>query len=272
MQSLTRIAFNSPVLNVMSKAALKAARKLVRDFGEVEHLQVSRKGPGDFVSAADRRAEATLHAELQHARPEYSFLMEEAGEKQGKDLTRRWIIDPLDGTNNFLHGFPHFAISLALEEEGVITAGLIYDPLRDELFYAAKGQGAYLNEKRLRVSARDTLSNALMAASRPHPGQERAKDFMDSLEALKNLSGQVAGSRNLGAATLDLCYVAAGRLDLYVGLALSPWDMAAGLLIVQEAGGCLSDRHGGEAYFETHSILASCPGLYTSAVNILTKS
>ena len=272
MSSLTRIAFNSPVLNVMSKAALKASRKLLRDFGEVENLQVSRKGPGDFVSAADQRAEATIQAELSHARPDYSFLMEEAGEVLGKDRSRRWIIDPLDGTTNFLHSFPHFAISIALEEEGEITAGLVYDPIRDELFYAAKGRGAYLDEKRLRVSGRESLSDSLMSASRPHPAQESAKDFQSELVALRALSSHTGGSRNLGAATLDLCYIAASRLDLYVGLSLAPWDMAAGLLIVKEAGGYISDCKGGNDFFQTRSIVASCPGLYKPAMNLLLPS
>ncbi len=269
MTSLTRIAFNSPVLNVMSKAALKAARKLIRDFGEVENLQISRKGPGDFVSAADRRAEATLKAELGHARPDYSFLMEESGETINKDVSRRWIVDPLDGTTNFLHGFPHFAISIALEEDGEITAGLIYDPLRDEMFYAAKGQGAFLDEKRLRTSGRENLSEALISASRPHPGQDDAKTFKRQLENLRSLSSQIGGGRNLGSATLDLCYVAAGRLDAYVGLSLSPWDMAAGLLIVKEAGGYISDCKGGHNFFETRSIIASCPGLHKTAMTII---
>lgn len=272
MSSLTRIAFNSPVLNVMSKAALKAARKLLRDFGEVENLQVSRKGPGDFVSIADKRAEATLQAELSHARPDYSFLMEESGEILNKDISRRWIIDPLDGTTNFLHGFPHFAISIALEEDGEVTAGLVYDPLRDELFYAAKGHGAYRDERRLRVSAREDLPTALMSASRPHPKQEGAKTFENELASLKTLSSQTAGSRNLGSAALDLCYIAAGRLDLYVGLSLAPWDMAAGLLIVKEAGGYVSDHKKGTDFFKTRSVIASCPGLHKPALSILCPS
>lgn len=268
MSSLTRIAFNSPVLNVMSKAALKASRKLLRDFGEVENLQVSRKGPGDFVSIADKRAEATLQADLSYARPDYSFLMEESGEILNKDTSRRWIIDPLDGTTNFLHGFPHFAISIALEEEGEITAGLIYDPVKDELFYAAKGQGAFLDERRLRVSGREDLSTALLSASRPHPGQEASKIFGPQLEALKTLSTQTASSRNTGSAALDLCYIAAGRLDLYVGLYLQPWDMAAGLLIVKEAGGYMADHKKGTQFFAEGSIIASCPGLYKEAMKV----
>jgi myo-inositol-1(or 4)-monophosphatase len=239
----------------MSNAAFKAARGLIRDYGEVEHLQVSRKGPGDFVSTADKKAEDCLYKELKKARPSYGFIMEESGEIPGdEDCT--WIIDPLDGTTNFLHAIPHFAISIGLQKGSEIIAGVIYDPIKDELFYAEKGGGAFLNERRLRVSARQHLSDALLATGIPfasHTKEERIL-FQNSLEKAMPL---VAGVRRMGAASLDLAYVAAGRFEGYWELGIKPWDIAAGIVLVREAGGYVHDLKGENQPFETNSVIAT---------------
>jgi len=238
------MALRSANVTVMIQAVHKAARPLVRDFGEVENLQVSIKGPGDFVSAADRRAEQTLRRELARARPRFGFLLEETGVVSGEDRDHRWIVDPLDGTTNFLHGLPHFAISVALERRGELIAGVIYDPIKDELFCAEKGAGAYLNDRRLRVSGRNDLATCLIGTGIPvldWPGREQG--FAAQLE---RLSDEVAGIRRLGAASLDLAYVAAGRLDGFWEFGLKPWDVAAGIVLVREAGG-LAQRLDGES-------------------------
>lgn len=250
-----RVISRSPVLNVMSNAAFKAARGLIRDYGEVEHLQVSRKGPGDFVSTADKRAEECLYKELKKARPSYGFIMEESGEIPGDD-DYTWIIDPLDGTTNFLHAIPHFAISIGLQKGSEIIAGVIYDPIKDELFYAEKGGGAFLNERRLRVSARHHLSEALLATGIPFAAStpENRSVFQGSLERVMPL---VAGVRRMGAASLDLAYVAAGRFEGYWELGIQPWDIAAGVVLVREAGGYVHDLKGGNTPFETKSVIAT---------------
>jgi myo-inositol-1(or 4)-monophosphatase len=248
------VAVRSPVINVMAAAALKAARGLIRDFGEVEQLQVSIKGPGDFVSAADLKAERTLKSELGRARPGYGMLLEEGGASEGSDKRHRWIVDPLDGTTNFLHGIPHFAISIGLERDGEIVAGVIYEPTRDELYTAEKGAGAYLNDRRLRVSARRQLGEALIGTGMPfrdRPGQA------GYLAALAAIMPATAGVRRLGSASLDLAYVAAGRLDGFWEYGLAPWDIAAGLLLVREAGGYVSDLSGGHAMMTSGDILAA---------------
>ncbi|MGR3486322.1 MAG: inositol monophosphatase family protein [Paracoccaceae bacterium] len=220
-------------LNVMIKAARVAARKLVRDFGEVEELQVSQKGPGDFVSRADREAETTIREMLTEARPTYGFLGEEGRETEGKDPTRRWIVDPLDGTTNFLHGLGHWAVSIALEHKGQIVAGVVLDPVKNELFHAERGDGAWLNGKRLRVSARGRMIEAIFATGVPFGGRS---DLPETLQDLARLMPAVAGVRRFGAASLDLTYVAAGRYDGFWERRLKPWDIAAGLLIASEAG------------------------------------
>jgi myo-inositol-1(or 4)-monophosphatase len=239
------MAIRSANVTVMIQAVHKAARPLVRDFGEVENLQVSIKGPGDFVSAADRRAEQTLRRELARARPAFGFLLEESGVIEGDDRDHRWIVDPLDGTTNFLHGVPHFAISVALERRGELIAGVVYDPIKDEMFCAEKGAGAYLNDRRLRVSGRSDLTNCLIGTGIPvldWPGREQG-----FLEQLERLSGEVAGIRRLGTASLDLAYVAAGRLDGFWEFGLKPWDVAAGIVLIREAGGLVGrlDDDGG---------------------------
>ncbi len=247
------MALRSPLINVMAGAALKASRKLNRDFGEVENLQVSRKGPADFVSNADRKAEQTIFEELSTARPNFSFLMEERGEVKRENAQGRWIVDPLDGTTNFLHGLPHFAISIAAEEKGKLVAGVIYDPIRDEMFWADRGRGAYLNDRRLRVSARQTLNTALLATGIPWSGRPNHDLFTAQLNAFMP---EVAGIRRFGVASLDLAYVAAGRFDGFWEQDLQPWDMAAGILIVREAGGFVTDFGGGEKMLQTGAIVA----------------
>src|SRR5436190_10967518 len=202
------MAVRSPILKVMGNAAPKAARGLIRDFGEVEHLQVSVKGTGEFVSTADLKAERTLKTELKKARPGYAMLFEEGGAEPGSDARHRWIVDPLDGTTNFLHGIPHFAISIGLERDGEIVAGVIYEPTRDEMFWAEKGVGAYLNDRRLRVSARRQLAEAVIGTGLPFGGRSNHSTYMATLARVAEAT---AGVRRLGAAALDLAYVAAGR-------------------------------------------------------------
>jgi myo-inositol-1(or 4)-monophosphatase len=221
-------------LNVMVKAARKAARALVRDFGEVENLQVSMKSAGDFVSRADVKAEETIRELLMEARPNYGWLGEESDAVEGKDPTRRWIVDPIDGTTNFLHGLPHWAISIALEHKGEIVAGVVYDPAKDEMFTAEKGGGAWLNDRRIRASGRRDMIEMLFSTGVPFGGR---RDLPETLSDLGRLMPRCAGVRRWGAASLDLAYVAAGRYDGYWERNLNTWDIAAGLLLVREAGG-----------------------------------
>jgi myo-inositol-1(or 4)-monophosphatase len=233
----------------MMKTARKAGRQLLKDFGEVEQLQVSTKGPGDFVSRADKQAEATIRTDLMAARPTYGFLGEEDGEIEGEDPTRRWIVDPLDGTTNFLHGLPHWAVSIALEHKGQIVTGVIYDPVKDEMFWAEKGQGAWLNESRLRVSARSKMIECLFATGLPFAGRA---DLPLTIRELARILPACAGVRRFGAAALDLAYVAAGRYDGYWERHVNAWDIAAGLLIVREAGGFVEPlRVGGDIMADT---------------------
>jgi myo-inositol-1(or 4)-monophosphatase len=244
----------SPTLNVMISAARKAGRSLIRDFGEVEHLQVSIKGPANFVSAADHKAEDIIFRELSKARPGYGFLMEERGEVAGADKTHRWIVDPLDGTTNFLHSNPMFAISIGLEREGQLIAGVIYNPASDELFTAEKGKGAYMNDRRLRVAARKSLADCLVTTGIPHRGRDNHPRFLKEMSVLMQ---EVAGIRRSGSAALDLAFVAAGRFDAYWERNLKPWDLAAGIVIMREAGGTVSDLAGGDKFRESGDILAA---------------
>ncbi|MBI1622350.1 inositol monophosphatase family protein [Aquamicrobium zhengzhouense] len=258
----------SAIINVMVQAAMKAGRSLARDFGEVQNLQVSLKGPGDYVSQADRKAEEIIHAELSRARPAYSFLMEERGAVAGDDDQHRWIVDPLDGTTNYLHGIPMFAISIALERQGQIVAGVIYNPAMDELFTAERGGGAFMNDRRLRVAARSKLSDAVITTGIPHLGRGH---HGHALIELKNVMGEAAGIRRFGAASLDLAYVAAGRVDGYWERWLSPWDMAAGILMVKEAGGFCSDITGGQNMIDDGTIVAANEPVHRQLLRMLEK-
>jgi myo-inositol-1(or 4)-monophosphatase len=259
----------SALLNVMTAAARKAGRSLKRDYGEVENLQVSLKGPADFVSAADRRAEEILYTELSKARPGYGFLGEEGGRRDGDDRTHCWVVDPLDGTTNFLHGIPQFAISIALEREGVIVAGVIYNPANEELFVAERGKGAFLNDQRLRVAARRRLADAVVACGLPHTGRGDLALFRSELAAVQD---KVAGLRRFGAAALDLAWVAAGRFDVFWERDLSPWDIAAGILMVREAGGFASDLDGGDTPLTKRQVIAGNEFLHKALLQILKAS
>src|SRR5581483_2348589 len=256
------LAVRSATVTIMIRAVFAAAKTLKRDFGEVEHLQVSAKGPADFVSRADIMAEKTLRKELERTRPEYGFLGEEGGEVKGSGeigARNRWIADPLDGTTNFLHGLPHFAISLALERDGEVIAGIVYNPISDELFWAEKGNGAFLDtpnarSRRLRVSGRKELGQALVGTGIPQMGRGNHPDYVRRLE---QVMGRTAGVRRWGAASLDLAFVAAGRYDGFFEYDLAPWDVAAGALLVREAGGLLSDIEGNAYALGAPSILAT---------------
>ena len=258
----------SAIINVMVQAAMKAGRSLGRDFGEVQNLQVSLKGPGDYVSQADRKAEDIIFAELSKARPGYGFLMEERGAVEGEDSQHRWIVDPLDGTTNFLHGIPVFSISIALERQGQIVAAVVYNPAMDELYTSERGGGTFLNDRRLRVSGRTKLVDAVIGCGVPHLGRGHHGNFL--LE-LRNVMGEVAGVRRLGSAALDLAYVAAGRMDGFWETALSPWDVAAGILLVREAGGFVSDGKGGQDMLEGGSIVAGNELIHKALLKTLKK-
>ena len=243
----------SATMNVMIAAARKAARALARDFGEVENLQVSRKGPSDFVSSADIKAEKTIFEELSKARPGYGFLMEERGAVEGTDKSHRWLVDPLDGTTNFLHAIPHFAISIGLEREGVLVAGVVYNVVRDELFWAEKGMGAYLNDRRLRVAGRGDMRDALFATGTPFHGKP---GHTKALGEIERVIAKSAGMRRFGAAALDLAYVAAGRFDGYWERGLNAWDIAAGAVLVREAGGVVTEIDGDD-FMKTGAVVAA---------------
>ena len=249
----------SALLQVMIAAARKAGRKLARDFGEVAELQVSKKGPADFVSAADIKAEEVLVEELSKARPGYGFQAEERGVVEGTDKTHTWIIDPLDGTTNFLHGLPHFAINIALERDGAVVAGVTFNPATNELFWAEKGRGAFLNDKRLRVAARRQLLDSILATGIPFAGKPGHGQF---LKELHQLTQRVAGVRRFGSAALDLAYVAAGRFDGYWERDLKPWDIAAGGLMVLEAGGTISGADGEPFSPAQGTVCAANPDLH----------
>jgi myo-inositol-1(or 4)-monophosphatase len=256
----------SPLMTVMVDAVMKAARSLRRDFGEVENLQVSRKGPGDFVSMADHRAEAILREQLSKARPDFGFVMEEAGTVAGKDTQHRWHIDPLDGTTNFLHGIPHFCTSVGLEREGVMVAGVIYDMVKDELFIAERGKGAFLNNRRLRVSGRVDVVDGVFATGIPTIGRPDHPGFLKELAAVMLRS---SGVRRMGAAALDLAYVAAGRYDGYWETGLQSWDMSAGIILVREAGGFVSDTAGHDKMLEQRSIVCGNETMHRALLDMI---
>lgn len=263
---------HSGLITVMERAVRKAAPRLRRDFGEVQHLQVSRKGPADFVSMADQRAEATIVEELRKARPDWGMLLEEGGEVAGDPAKPRWIVDPLDGTSNFLHGIPHFSISVAVEDPAgaggrpEITHAMVYQPLTDEGFWAEKGRGAWLQGQRLRVSARRDLSEALVATGIPFLGHG---DFAEWSRIFGAIAPEVAGIRHFGSAALDLAWVAAGRFDAFWESGLSPWDIAAGLLLVKEAGGFVTDYRGQDRMIERRQVLAANDALQSRIHKLL---
>ncbi|MDA0998005.1 MAG: inositol monophosphatase family protein [Proteobacteria bacterium] len=261
--------FRSPLYTVMAQAAHKAGRALTRDFGEVENLQVSRKGPADFVSNADRKAERIVVEELQKARPNYGFLLEEQGEIVGSDISNRWLVDPLDGTLNFLHGIPQFAVSIALERDRRIEAGVVYNPITDDLYFAERGKGAYHNDRRMRVSGRTDFSECLFATGIPFLGRPGHEQFIRELELVMAKS---AGVRRMGAAALDLAFVAAGRFDGFWERGLQTWDVAAGMLLVREAGGMVTDIDGGDAMLETGEIVASNANLDREFLQLLKQA
>lgn len=265
----------SGLITVMERAARKAGSRLRRDFGEVEHLQVSPKGPADFVSKADQRAERILYDELLKARPDWGFVMEEAGIIEGDPNKPRWIVDPLDGTSNFLHSIPHFAISIAVQEPkpgggwGEFSTALVYQPLTDESYWAEKGRGAWLHDRRLRVSSRRNLNEALVATGIPYMGHG---DMAQWSRIFAAIAPEVAGIRRFGAASLDLAWLAAGRYDGFWEADLQIWDVAAGLLIVKEAGGFVTDFRGGDKYLERSQFLASNDALHTKLHKLLAGS
>lgn len=258
----------SALMNVMVGAALKAGKSLARDFGEVQNLQVSTKGPGNFVSQADKRAEDILFKELKHARQDYSFLMEESGAIEGADSQHRFIIDPLDGTTNFLHGIPLFAISLALERQGQMVAAVIYNPAMDELYTAERGGGAFLNDRRMRVGGRLTLTDCVIGTGIPHLGYGHHGNY---LLQLRNVMGETAGTRGLGASSLDLAYVAAGRLDGHWQEGIALWDIAAGILLIREAGGFITDKQGKMDGLDGSSVVAGNEPIHRALLKTLAK-
>ncbi|MBW0144909.1 inositol monophosphatase family protein [Sphingomicrobium clamense] len=265
---------HSGLITVMQRAVHKAAPRLRRDFGEVEQLQVSKKGPADFVSMADKRAERTIVEELQHARPDWGLLLEEGGEVEGNPDKPRWVVDPLDGTSNFLHGLPHFAISIAVEDkkpngEPEITHAMVYQPLTDETFWAEKGRGAWLHDRRLRVSSRRYLDESLIGTGMPHMGRGNSGEWTKLYNAI---APEVSGIRRMGAASLDFAYVAAGRLDGFWEDDLDWWDVAAGLLLVKEAGGFITDYRGQDRMAARRQYLAANGELHSKLHKLVARS
>ena len=258
---------SSPNINIMYKACRKSSKILVRDFGEIEKLQVSLKGPGNFVTASDKKVEKIIIEELQKARPDYSILSEEIGEVKNKNQEYRWIIDPIDGTLNFLHGLPHFGISIGLEKNNEIICGIIFDPIKDEIFYAEKGNGSYLNNQRMRVSSRSKLKDSLIITGGPNfASKEKETSFKEYLKISKATLSPI---RKLGSAALDLAYVAAGRCEAFWQRNLNYWDIAAGIILVKEAGGFITDLQGGNNYLNNKAILATNAGINKEMIEIL---
>lgn len=260
------MALMPPLVTIMVKAAEAASKSLARDFGEVEQLQVSIKGPSDFVSAADKKAEKTIHYTLEKARPDWSFLMEESGKIEGKDTSKYFLVDPLDGTNNFLHGVPHWCTTIAAVEDGEITAAVTMDVVRNEVFWASKGHGAFIRNKRLRISGRKDMDMSLVACSQAAKGR---RDAVQLAADMAKVVTKVSGVRSFHSAALDLAYVAAGRFDAFFDRSLKSWDVAAGILLVREAGGIVSEIDGGKDPLNGGSILASNPALYQDMSNLL---
>jgi myo-inositol-1(or 4)-monophosphatase len=256
----------SALINVMVKAARRAGRSLNRDLGEVENLQVSLKGPANFVSLADKRAEEMIYTDLAKARPGYGFIGEEGGTREGADKSHTWIVDPLDGTTNFLHGIPQFAISIGLAREGTVIAGVIYNPANDELYIAERGKGAFLNDQRLRVAGRRQMDECVIGCGLPHIGRGDLELSRREMTAIQN---RVAGLRRFGAASLDLAFVAAGRLDGYWERDLKPWDIAAGQIMVREAGGTISGMAGNDDALTTGHVICGNEYVHGELVKLL---
>lgn len=269
------MANQSALINVMQKASIAASRNLLRDFGEVENLQVSRKGPADFVSRADINAERTIRRELAKARPDWGFRMEESGVTEAADPSAPvWVVDPLDGTTNFLHGIPHFAISIAAMETDSqgrrsITAGAVFDPVKNEFYHAEKGQGAYLNGRRLRVSGRRSMADALFGTGIPFLGRGSEEDHATFVQQLAKVMAVSSGVRRHGAAALDLAWIAAGRIDGFWEKGLSLWDIAAGVLLVREAGGFVSDFASRDKALDSGDIVAANPAIHGELIKLL---
>ena len=258
---------SSANINVMVKACRKASKTIIRDFGEIENLQVSLKGPGDYVTASDKKVEKILIEELQKARPNYSILSEEIGEINNKDESFKWIIDPIDGTSNFLHGIPHFAISIGLEQDKEIVCGIIYDPIKDEMFTAEKGNGSYVNNQRMRVSSRSKLKDCIIFTGGPKYAS-RNKEL--SLKEYEKFSSEViVPIRKLGSASLDMAYVAAGRCDGFWQRNLNYWDIAAGIILVKEAGGFVTDFDGESEYIQNKTILVTNSKIDKEMIEVL---
>jgi myo-inositol-1(or 4)-monophosphatase len=257
---------HSALINVMVKAARRAGRSLKRDLGEVENLQVSLKGPANFVTMADRRAEEMLYTDLIKARPGYGFIGEEGGTREGEDKSHTWIVDPLDGTTNFLHGIPQFAVSIGLQREGTVIAGLIYNPANDDLYIAERGKGAFLNDQRLRVAGRRKLDECVIACGLPHIGRG---DLDLSRAEMTAIQSKVAGLRRFGSAALDMAFIAAGRFDGYWERGLKPWDMAAGQIIVREAGGIVSGIEGDDDPLKTGNVVCGNEFVHAELVKML---
>jgi myo-inositol-1(or 4)-monophosphatase len=257
---------HSALINVMVKAARRAGRSLKRDLGEIEHLQVSLKGPANFVSLADKRAEEMLFDDLAKARPGYGFIGEEGGPREGADKSHTWIVDPLDGTTNFLHGIPQFAISIALQRETTLIAGVIYNPANDEIYIAERGKGAFLNDQRIRVAGRRKLDECVIACGLPHIGRG---DHELSREEMAAIQTKVAGLRRFGAASLDMAFVAAGRLDGYWERNLQQWDIAAGQIILREAGGIVTGIEGHDNALTTGNVLCGNEYVHAELLKIL---
>ena len=264
------MAGRSALINVMHKASVAASRRMMRDFGEVENLQVTRKGAADFVSQADITAERTIQEELEKARPDWGFIMEEGGEIQASDSAApRWIVDPIDGTTNFLHGIPHFAISIAVRDNGKIIAGTVYDPCRHEFYFAETGKGAYLNDRRIRVSGRRSMADCLFATGIPFLGRGTAETDAKFLKEMNAVMQSSSGVRRFGSAAFDLAFVAAGRYDGFWERGLSLWDIAAGVLLVREAGGLVSDFASRDKALVTGDVVACNGAMHASLLKTL---
>jgi myo-inositol-1(or 4)-monophosphatase len=259
---------NSPQINLITRACMKASRSLIRDFGELENLQVSSKGPGDFVSSADRRTEKILIEELQKAHPEYGIITEETGIINKANKKNRWIIDPIDGTMNFLNGVPQFAISIGYEEDGEIKCGVIFNPIMNEMFCAEKGNGAYLNNSRIRVSNKKKINDALLATGGPNEASKiKDKIFSEYI----NVSNNVSNVRKFGSAALDMAYVACGRFDGYWQRELNYWDIAAGIIILKEAGGFVDFFEEDNSYPLKKNVLASNSNIHSELKDLINK-